>query len=52
MDDILIVTKDKEEIRRVEAQLSKEFEMKDLGAIKKILGMKILRDRHAECQTC
>ena len=52
MDDILIVTKDKEEIRRVESQLSTKFEMKDLGATKKILGMKIIRDRNAECQTC
>ncbi|KAG8498561.1 hypothetical protein CXB51_004866 [Gossypium anomalum] len=33
------------EIRKVEAQLSEEFEMKDLGPAKKILGMEILRDR-------
>ena len=45
MDDMLIATKDKEEIRRVKAQLSREFEMKDLGVAKKILGIKILRDR-------
>ena len=44
-DDILITTKDKEEIRKVKVQLNKEFEMKDLGATKKILGMEILRDR-------
>jgi ATP-binding cassette subfamily B (MDR/TAP) protein 1 len=29
----------------LKAQLSKEFEMKDLGAAKKILGIKIIRDR-------
>ena len=45
VDDILITTKDKEEIRKVKVQLNKEFEMKDLGATKKILGMEILRDR-------
>ena len=47
VDDILITTKDKEEIRKVKVQLNKEFEMKDLGATKKILGMEILRDRKA-----
>ncbi|KAG8493216.1 hypothetical protein CXB51_010581 [Gossypium anomalum] len=45
VDDMLIVTKDKGEIRKVKAQLSEEFEMKDLGPAKKILGMEILRDR-------
>ena len=45
VDDILIAAKDKSEITKLKAQLSKEFEMKDLGAVKKILGMKIIRDR-------
>ena len=44
VDDMLIASKDKGEIRKVKAQLSKEFEMKDLGSAKKILGMEILRD--------
>ena len=44
-DDMLIANKDKGEIRKVKAQLNKEFEMKDLGAAKKILGMEIFRDR-------
>ncbi|KAG8488527.1 hypothetical protein CXB51_016411 [Gossypium anomalum] len=35
----------KREIRKVKAQLSEEFEMKDLGPAKKILGMEILKDR-------
>ncbi|KAG8474963.1 hypothetical protein CXB51_031688 [Gossypium anomalum] len=43
--DLLIAAKDKGEIRKVKAQLSEEFEMKDLGPTKKILGMEILRDR-------
>ena len=48
VDDMLIATKDKEEIRKVKVQLSKEFEMKDLGATKKILGMEILGNRKAD----
>ncbi|KAG8502915.1 hypothetical protein CXB51_000770 [Gossypium anomalum] len=47
VDDMLIAAKDKGEIKKVKAQLSEEFEMKDLGLAKKILGMKILRDRKA-----
>ena len=45
VDDMLIAAKDKSEIAKLKAQLSKEFEMKDLGAAKKILGIKIIRDR-------
>ena len=45
VDDILIAAKYKEEIQRVKVKLSREFEMKDFGAAKKILGMEILRDR-------
>ncbi|KAG8472509.1 hypothetical protein CXB51_035268 [Gossypium anomalum] len=45
VDDMLIAAKDKGEIRKVKAQLSEEFEMKDLELVKKILGMEILRDR-------
>ncbi|KAG8499034.1 hypothetical protein CXB51_005442 [Gossypium anomalum] len=47
VDDMLIAAKDKGEIRKVKAQLSEEFEMKDLGPAKKILGMEILKDRKA-----
>jgi hypothetical protein len=35
----------KKEITTLKAQLSSEFEMKDLGAAKKILGMEITRNR-------
>ncbi|KAG8485787.1 hypothetical protein CXB51_019138 [Gossypium anomalum] len=45
VDDMLIATKDKGEIRKVKAQLTKEFEMKDFRAVKKIHGMGILKDR-------
>jgi hypothetical protein len=45
VDDMLIAAKEKSEIAKLKAQLSKEFEMKDLRAAKKILGMEISRDR-------
>jgi len=45
VDDMLIAAKSQVEIGRLKAQLSKEFEMKDLGEAKKILGMEISRDR-------
>ncbi|KAG8478386.1 hypothetical protein CXB51_028195 [Gossypium anomalum] len=45
VDDMLIAAKDKGEIINVKAQLNEEFEMKDLGQAKKILGIEILRDK-------
>ncbi|TXG55684.1 hypothetical protein EZV62_020940 [Acer yangbiense] len=45
VDDMLIASKSKMEIDRLKAQLSSEFDMKDLGEAKKILGMEIKRDR-------
>ena len=45
VDDMLIVVKSKEEMKTVKTQLNNEFEMKDLGAAKKILRMEILRHR-------
>ncbi|OMO73383.1 Integrase, catalytic core [Corchorus capsularis] len=45
VDDMLIAAKDLAEINSLKALLSSEFEMKDLGAAKKILGMEIWRDR-------
>lgn len=45
VDDMLIASKSKVEIDRLKAQLRTEFEMKDLGEAKKILGMEIQRDR-------
>jgi len=44
-NDMLVATKSQVEIDRLKAQLSKEFEMKDLGEAKKILGMEINRDK-------
>ena len=45
VDDMLIVSKSRTEIDKMKAQLNQEFEMKDLGEAKKILGMEISRDR-------
>ena len=42
---MLVVGSDKDDIRRLKQQLSKEFDMKDLGPAKKILGMQITRDK-------
>jgi hypothetical protein len=45
VDDMLIAAKSKIDISNLKAHLSSEFEMKDLGAAKKILGMEITRDK-------
>ncbi|GJV62343.1 retrotransposon protein, putative, ty1-copia subclass [Tanacetum coccineum] len=44
-DDMLIVCKSKAEIGSTKSLLKKEFDMKELVEAKKILGMKIVRDR-------
>ena len=45
VDDMLIFCKNMFEINRMKTQLQGDIEMKDLGAMKKILGMKIYSDR-------
>ncbi|KAG6689840.1 hypothetical protein I3842_11G194500 [Carya illinoinensis] len=45
VDDMLVAGSSIEEINKLKKQLSKRFEMKDLGAAKQILGMRIIRDR-------
>ena len=45
VDDMLIASKNLHEIECLKALLSKDFEMKNLGAAKKILGMEIHSDR-------
>jgi hypothetical protein len=44
VDDMLIAAKSKIEINKLKKLLSSEFDMKDLGSAKKILGMEISRD--------
>ncbi|KAH9647652.1 hypothetical protein KPL70_025267 [Citrus sinensis] len=45
VDDMLVACKSREEIEALKNLLNSEFEMKDLGSAKKILGMEIKRDR-------
>ncbi|CAL1382933.1 unnamed protein product [Linum trigynum] len=45
VDDMLIAARSKSDIQKLKGLLSAEFEMKDLGAAQKILGMEIYRDR-------
>ncbi|KAH9705555.1 hypothetical protein KPL70_011923 [Citrus sinensis] len=44
VDDMLIACKEREEIEALKQMLNSEFDMKDLGHAKKILGMEITRD--------
>ncbi|KAE8692332.1 hypothetical protein F3Y22_tig00110840pilonHSYRG00095 [Hibiscus syriacus] len=46
VDDMLIASRSQTEIAKLKTQLNKEFEMKDLGEAKKILGMEISRDKN------
>jgi hypothetical protein len=48
VDDMLIVAKSIVEVNKLKVLLSKEFDMKDLDAAKKILGMEIRRDNDAK----
>ncbi|GKD46634.1 retrovirus-related pol polyprotein from transposon TNT 1-94 [Tanacetum coccineum] len=45
VDDMLIACKSKAEIGSTKSLLKKEFDMKELGEAKKILGMDIIRDQ-------
>jgi len=48
VDDILIATRSIMEVNKLKVLLSREFDMKDLGVAKKILRMKICRDKDAK----
>jgi hypothetical protein len=45
MDDMLISLKSTIKIEKLKSQLKNKFKMKDLEEAKKIIGMKIQRDR-------
>ena len=45
VDDMLVVGQDISKINKLKKELSKSFDMKDLGPASQILGMKIIRDR-------
>ena len=48
VDDMLIAAKSRVEITTLKKLLSSEFDMKDLGAAKKILDMEITRDKKSD----
>lgn len=48
VDDMLIAANHLHDVNELKTKLGKEFDMKDLGAAKKILGMEIHRDRGAK----
>jgi len=45
VDDMLIASKSKVEIDKLKAQLRTEFEMKELGEAKEVIGKEIQKDR-------
>ena len=45
VDDMLIACRDMSKIKELKRMLNSEFDMKDLGAAKRILGMEIRRER-------
>lgn len=45
VDDMLIASQHASQIKGLKSLLKREFEMKDLGSVSKILGMEIRRDR-------
>jgi Reverse transcriptase (RNA-dependent DNA polymerase) len=47
VDDLGLVTNSKDGMALVKSELQNLFEMTDLGAMKKILGIKVWRDREA-----
>ncbi|KAE8662818.1 hypothetical protein F3Y22_tig00113124pilonHSYRG00138 [Hibiscus syriacus] len=48
VDDMLVAGPNKDHIEELNAQLAREFEMKDLGSTNKILGMQIHRDKNCK----
>ena len=46
MNDMLVAGLNKDRVQELKAQLGREFEIKDLGPVNKILGMQIHRDRN------
>ncbi|CAM8997858.1 unnamed protein product [Rhodiola kirilowii] len=45
VDDILIISNFESEIAKIKKQLSSNFDMRDIGIAKRILGINIVRDR-------
>ena len=51
VDDMLIASANMQDIKELKRELSKYFSMKDLGAAKRILGMRISRDKKKKTLT-
>ena len=51
VDDMLVAWSNMDHIKGLKRQLAHAFVMKDLGATKQILGMKISRDRKSKTLT-
>ena len=47
VDDLLIMSENLQEVLKVKAALSKQFEMVDFGEVSIVLGMRVTRDRRA-----
>jgi Reverse transcriptase (RNA-dependent DNA polymerase) len=45
VDDMIITENDKEEMKRLEDRLCREFEMKNLGGLKYFLGIEVTRNK-------
>ena len=45
VDDIVLIAQDTHELRKLKADLARVFNMKDLGEIQNVLGLRIRRDR-------
>ena len=46
IDDMIITGDDKEEISKLQKQLSAKFEMKNLGGLKYFLGIEVSKSKH------
>jgi len=49
IDDILIVSNSKSKFEKTIVELNNEFDMKDLGVAREILGIEITRQRDVKC---
>ena len=45
VDDIIFTRNDSEEVERIKQIMAKEFEVKDLGALRYFLGMEFVRSK-------
>lgn len=49
IDDILLISKSKSKLNELKSILNTNFDMKDLGPARKVLGMVIERNRSKNC---